>query len=115
MATGKLAGAVHGVTGATAGGERGAVDVAIIGATGRVGRRVLDLIDTRRVPLQRSGIRLRVIAAANSRRLLAAPDGLPFDGHEKSSAALIYLLALDTHEATIPQQFCPTRFAKEAQ
>ncbi|HSE13216.1 MAG TPA: hypothetical protein VLB69_11335 [Rudaea sp.] len=77
MTASRLAGAVHGAAGATAGSERGAIDVAVIGASGRVGRRVLDLIDTRRVPLQRSGIRLRVVAAANSRRQLVAPDGLP--------------------------------------
>src|SRR5258708_38164008 len=74
----RSANALHTTIGGTAGHERGScVDVAIIGATGRVGRRVLELIDTRRAPLQRAGIRLRVVAALNSRRLLAASDGLP--------------------------------------
>ena len=75
MATIKSAGAAHG-TPAAAGSERGVVDVAIAGATGRVGRRVLELIDARRALLQRSGVRLRIVAAANSRRLLVAPEGL---------------------------------------
>jgi aspartokinase/homoserine dehydrogenase 1 len=73
----KPAGAAHGTSAGAAGSERSAIDIAVVGATGRVGRRVLELIETRRVPLQRSGIRLRVVAAANSRKLLAAPDGLP--------------------------------------
>src|SRR5512141_3187222 len=73
----KTAGTAHAAAGSATGGERGTIDIAIVGATGRVGRRVLELIETRRVPLQRSGIRLRVVAAANSRRLLAAADGLP--------------------------------------
>jgi len=75
MAAIKSVGATHGVLSA-AGGEREGIDIAIVGATGRVGRRVLDLIETRRGLLQRSGIRLRIVAAANSRRLLLAPDGL---------------------------------------
>jgi aspartokinase/homoserine dehydrogenase 1 len=41
-----------------------------------VGRRVLELIEARRALLQRSGVRLRIVAAANSRRLLVVPDGL---------------------------------------
>ena len=77
MTTIKSTGVAHGAAAGVAGSERGVIDVAVVGATGRVGRRVLELIDTRRVPLQRSGIRLRVVAAANSRRLLVSPDGLP--------------------------------------
>jgi len=71
----KSTGTAHGTL-AAAGSERGSVDIAIVGATGRVGRRVLELIDVRRALLQRSGVRLRIVAAANSRRLLVAPDGL---------------------------------------
>ena len=71
MTTTRLAGTAHG-----AHSERDGIDIAIVGATGRVGRRVLELIEARRPFLQRSGVRLRVVAAANSSRLLAAPDGL---------------------------------------
>src|SRR4249920_3417145 len=71
MAATRLAGTAHGAL-----SERGGIDIAIVGATGRVGRRVLELIDARRTLLQRSGVRLRIVAAANSRRLLVAPDGL---------------------------------------
>jgi aspartokinase/homoserine dehydrogenase 1 len=54
------------------------VDIAIVGATGRVGRRLLELIDTRRATLQqRSGLRLRVVAAANSTRWLHVPEHTP--------------------------------------
>ena len=76
MATIKSAGAAHG-TPAAAGSERGVVDVAIAGATGRVGRRVLELIDARRALLQRSGVRLRIVAAAmpvrSATSLIASP------------------------------------------
>ena len=75
MAAVKLAGTAHGALCAP-GSERGSVDIAIVGATGRVGRRVLELIEARRALLQRSGVRLRIVAAANSRRLLVVPDGL---------------------------------------
>jgi aspartokinase/homoserine dehydrogenase 1 len=54
------------------------VDLAIVGATGRVGRRLLDLIDARRAVLQqRGGLRLRVVAAANSTRWLHVPEHTP--------------------------------------
>ena len=75
MAATKSTGTAHAALSA-AGSERGSVDVAIVGASGRVGRRVLELIEARRALLQRSGVRLRIVAAANSRRLLVAPDGL---------------------------------------
>ncbi len=71
MTTIRFAGTAHGAL-----GERDGIDIAIVGATGRVGRRVLGLIDARRAVLQRSGVGLRVVAAANSSRLLTAPDGL---------------------------------------
>ncbi|HET7780354.1 MAG TPA: homoserine dehydrogenase, partial [Rudaea sp.] len=75
MAATRSAGTAHGAL-AAAGSEHGGVDIAIVGATGRVGRRVLELIDARRASLQRAGVRLRIVAAANSRRVLVAPDGL---------------------------------------
>jgi len=54
------------------------VDIAIVGATGRVGRRLLELIDARRAVLQqRGGLRLRIVAAANSTRWLHVPDYVP--------------------------------------
>lgn len=64
---------------ATATGKTPAtVDIAIVGATGRVGRRLLELIDARRAVLQqRGGLRLRVVAAANSTRWLHLPDHTP--------------------------------------
>ncbi|HEY2395688.1 MAG TPA: hypothetical protein VGH81_06900 [Rudaea sp.] len=56
---------------AAAGKSPATIDIAIVGATGRVGRRLLELIDARRAVLQqRSGLRLRVVAAANSTRWL---------------------------------------------
>jgi homoserine dehydrogenase len=58
-----------------AGGES-AVNIAIIGATGRVGRRVLELIAERQAALRVSGLRLRVVAVANSRASLVVPEGL---------------------------------------
>ena len=53
------------------------VDVAVIGATGRVGRRLLELLDARRPALLRAGLRLRIVAAANSMRLLASAEHVP--------------------------------------
>jgi bifunctional aspartokinase / homoserine dehydrogenase 1 len=55
------------------------VDVALIGATGRVGRRVLDLIATRQDACRCAGIRPRLVAVANSRRTLIARDGIAPD------------------------------------
>jgi aspartokinase/homoserine dehydrogenase 1 len=55
----------------------GVVDVAIVGATGRVGRRLLELIDARRPALLRGGLRLRIVAAANSTRWLHVPEHTP--------------------------------------
>lgn len=60
-----------------AGRAAGVVELAIVGATGRVGRRLLELIDVRRPALLRAGVRLRVVAAANSTRLLAAVEHAP--------------------------------------
>jgi len=51
-------------------------DVAVIGATGRVGRRVLELIETRRAATGNAGVDLRVVAAASSRACVIARDGL---------------------------------------
>src|ERR1041384_7559190 len=55
------------------------VDVALIGATGRVGRRVLDLIATRQDACRCAAIRPRLVAGANSRRTLIARDGIAPD------------------------------------
>jgi bifunctional aspartokinase / homoserine dehydrogenase 1 len=66
------------MAGTAAGKTTATVDIAIIGATGRVGRRLLELIDARRALLQqRSGLRLRIVAAANSTRWLHVPDHVP--------------------------------------
>jgi len=60
---------------AAAGKIPATIDIAIVGATGRVGRRLLELIDARRAVLQqRGGLRLRIVAAANSTRWLHVPD-----------------------------------------
>jgi aspartokinase/homoserine dehydrogenase 1 len=55
----------------------GVVDVAVVGATGRVGRRLLELIDARRPALLRGGLRLRIVAAANSTRVVALGESAP--------------------------------------
>jgi homoserine dehydrogenase len=54
----------------------GAVNIAVIGATGRVGRRVLELIAGRQVALRAVGVSLRIVAVANSRASLVRHDGL---------------------------------------
>lgn len=51
--------------------EAPCVDVAVVGASGRVGRRVVELIGTRD-----AAPRLRIVAAANSRTALIAPEGI---------------------------------------
>jgi aspartokinase/homoserine dehydrogenase 1 len=53
------------------------INIAIIGATGRVGRRLLELVASRRTVLAATGVHLRLIAVANSRTYLIARDGLP--------------------------------------
>jgi aspartokinase/homoserine dehydrogenase 1 len=52
----------------------GTVNIAIIGASGRVGRRVLELVTGRRAPAP--SVHLRIVAAANSRACLLAREGL---------------------------------------
>lgn len=60
-----------------------AIDVALIGASGRVGRQVLVLIGA-----HGAGGRLRLVVAANSRTSLVAPDGLnPLRAMERLEAA----------------------------
>ena len=55
------------------------VNIAVIGASGRVGRRLLELVARRHC-----GSRLRLVAAANSRTWLTARDGLaPADAVER--------------------------------
>jgi bifunctional aspartokinase / homoserine dehydrogenase 1 len=54
-----------------------AAGIAIIGATGRVGRRLLELLASRRAVLAASGVHLRLVAVANSRTYLIAREGLP--------------------------------------
>ena len=72
----------------------GVVDVAVVGATGRVGRRLLDLIDVRRPALLRAGLRLHIVAAANSTRLLTLHDQPP-------SARVAELLAASSQPADL--------------
>jgi aspartokinase/homoserine dehydrogenase 1 len=50
------------------------VDVAIVGATGRVGRRLLGLVGDWRGGVHPGAVQLRIVAAANSRAFLAVPD-----------------------------------------
>lgn len=52
------------------------VDLAVFGASGRVGRRVLELIAQRRADLVARGLHLEIVAAANSRSAILADDGL---------------------------------------
>jgi bifunctional aspartokinase / homoserine dehydrogenase 1 len=52
------------------------IDVALIGASGRVGRRVLELLQTRQRALLASGLCLRLVAVANSRGWLIAREGI---------------------------------------
>ena len=61
------------------------VNIAVIGASGRVGRRLLELVATRH-----GGSRLRLVAAANSRTWLIARDGLhpPGDAIERLVASV---------------------------
>lgn len=55
----------------------GTISIAVIGATGRVGRRLLELVASRRAVLAATGVHLRVTAVANSRTYLIAREGLP--------------------------------------
>jgi aspartokinase/homoserine dehydrogenase 1 len=57
--------------------ESNAIDIAVIGATGRIGRRVLELIAARQALMPLDNPRLRVVAVANSRACLAVRAGLP--------------------------------------
>ena len=52
------------------------INIAIVGASGRVGRRLLELLASRYAVLAASGVHLRLVAVANSRTYLIARDGL---------------------------------------
>ena len=52
------------------------INIAIIGASGRVGRRLLELLASRHAVLAASGVHLRLVAVANSRRYLIVREGL---------------------------------------
>lgn len=60
----------------TAGRTARSLDIAVLGATGRVGSRVLDLIGARDGVWRAAGCRPRIVAAANSRQALVARDGI---------------------------------------
>lgn len=53
-----------------------AVDIAVVGATGRVGSRLLELIALQQSAWAAQGIAPRIVAAANTRQALAMPGGL---------------------------------------
>jgi bifunctional aspartokinase / homoserine dehydrogenase 1 len=55
---------------------RGKLRIAVIGATGRVGARVVELVETRAREWSAIGLRPRIVFAANSRASLADADGL---------------------------------------
>ena len=55
------------------------LDIAVAGATGRVGSRVLELIAAQEAPWRALGLRPRVVVVANSRQSLAARDGIAPD------------------------------------
>ena len=52
------------------------INIAIIGASGRVGRRLLELLATRHAVLAASGVHTRLVAVANSRTSLIVREGL---------------------------------------
>jgi homoserine dehydrogenase len=55
---------------------RGALRIAVIGATGRIGARVVELIQTRPREWSTCGLRPRIVFAANSRASITDMDGL---------------------------------------
>jgi bifunctional aspartokinase / homoserine dehydrogenase 1 len=55
------------------------ISIAVIGATGRVGRRLLELLASRRAVLTAAGVYLRLVAVANSRTYLISREGLPLE------------------------------------
>src|SRR5882672_6400053 len=55
------------------------LNLAVIGASGRVGRRLLELLASRRAALASSGVHLRLVAVANSRASVVASEGLPLE------------------------------------
>ena len=55
---------------------RGELRIAVIGATGRIGTRVVELIETRSREWSSLGLRPSIVFAANSRASLADADGL---------------------------------------
>ncbi len=56
---------------------RGGLRIAVIGATGRIGARVVELIEARQREWSALGVRPLIVFAANSRASIADVDGLP--------------------------------------
>jgi len=79
-------------------------DVAVIGASGRVGRRVLELVETRRAAAEQAGVDVRVVAAASSRACLIARDGLsvPHVAGQLESAAAFSRQVIDDALLRLP-------------
>jgi aspartokinase/homoserine dehydrogenase 1 len=71
-----------------------AINIAVIGATGRVGRRLLELLASRRAVLAAAGVYLRLVAVANSRTYLISREGLP---SEHAAARLRETLPTNNH------------------
>jgi aspartokinase/homoserine dehydrogenase 1 len=72
------------------------IDIAVIGATGRVGRRVLELIAQREAAWRAIRLRPRIVAVANSRVQLVAADGVePAGAAESLQAAPPAAAAID--------------------
>jgi aspartokinase/homoserine dehydrogenase 1 len=75
--SGKVAAiAGFGVEGTIRAAADNAINLAIIGASGRVGRRLLELLAARHAVLAASGVSFRLVAVANSRTQLIAREGL---------------------------------------
>lgn len=65
--------------GLVTGAAQGVVHVALVGAGGRVARRVRELLVEREAALAARGLRLELVAVAGSRRAVVEPDGLALD------------------------------------
>jgi len=77
-------------------GAAGCVNLVLIGATGRVGRRVLELVTA-----PSTAAPLRVVAAANSRGWFLAPDGVP-GGQIAARLAAAAPASSDSFAALVP-------------
>ena len=86
----------------SAAGSQADLDIAVCGASGRVGRRMLELIGARTLAWRAAGCRPRLVALANSRQAVPSRSGTDA------------LIAIETYRLCLKEGSRPRRTAAHA-